>query len=71
MNSAANHLKGDGIMAKVATYSARDFLKDLQAACIDDKRFDALESVDDAGADSLRVYPFDGPALIITVRREA
>ena len=47
--------------------NARDFLKVLHTACIDDKRFDKIESVDEPGVQTLRVYPFDGPALVITV----
>ena len=47
--------------------NARDFLKEVHTACIDDKRFDEIESVDEPSADALRVYPFDGPPLIIRV----
>jgi hypothetical protein len=58
--------------------TARDFLRMLYTACRDDKRFDQIEgvaevrsTVDAPDFDTLVVYPFDGPDLIITVKRVA
>lgn len=48
----------------------KQFLKVLYEAIKDDHRFDKIEFADKPGSTNLRIYPFDGPPLIITVKEE-
>jgi len=50
--------------------TAREFLSVLHEACKNDKRFDRIEAADKPSSNVLRVYPFDGPPLIIQVHKE-
>ena len=50
--------------------TSRKFLTLLYEAITQDRRFDEFETADRPGGKSIRVYPFDGRTLIVTIKEE-
>lgn len=50
--------------------TATKFLEILFQVCMCDKRFDEIEEADILGSNTLRIYPFDGSPLIITIHED-